>query len=80
MAGSQLLLTTLISIYYLSIVWHLELFPKCIEHNYILVLRLPGPRNVKTYDFQESKTFKSWVFHEFSQNQKIVMDGRYHNP
>ena len=36
MAGSQLLLTTLISIYYLSIVWHLELFPKCIERNYIL--------------------------------------------
>ena len=74
-ASSQLLLTTLISIYHLSTVWHLELFPKCIERNYILVLWLPGPWNVKKYDFQKLKTFKRWVSHEFSQNQKIVMDG-----
>ena len=61
---------TLISIYHLSIVYHLKWFPKCIESYWLMVFKAK-----KKNDFQKLKTFKRWVPMNFHWAKRIVMDG-----
>ena len=78
---------TLISIYHLSIVHHLKLFPKCIECYWFMASKAKKKskdwkhlRGGFPWIFIEPKEFLGMVFHDlWAQKQQIVFHGNWNS-